>query len=75
MSASYFPLPRVNLLTFLSASIPSGTSSEISVTVKDYQNIWGLSLDTYQLHLRYILLDTLTGYRSQYHSLSTLINL
>ena len=60
---------------FLSSSIPSGTSSEISVTIKGYQNIWGLSLDTYQLHLRYILLDTATGYRSQYHSLSTLINL
>ena len=57
---------------FLSASIPSGTSSEIFVTVKDYQSVWGLSLDTYQLHLRYILLDTVTGYRSQYHSLSTL---
>ena len=59
---------------FLSTSIPSETSSEISVTIKDYQSIWGLSLDTYQLHLRYILLDTATGYRSQYHSLSTLIS-
>ncbi len=57
---------------FLSASIPSGTASEISVTLNDYRNIWGLALDTYQLHIRYILLDTVTGYRSQYHSLSTL---
>ncbi len=60
---------------FLSGSIPSGSSSEISVTIKDYRSIWGLSLDTYQLHLRYILLDTVTGYRSQYHNLSTLMSL
>ena len=45
---------------------------EIEVSIPDYQHIWGLALDTYQLHMRYILLDTVTGYRSQYHSLSTL---
>ena len=38
-----------------------------------YRAIWGLDLEAYQLHMRYILLDTVTGYRSQYHSLSTLV--
>ncbi len=60
---------------FLSSSIPSGPSSEIKVLVPEYRSIWGLSLDTYQLHMRYILIDTVTGYRSQYHSMSTLIGL
>ena len=60
---------------FLSASVPTGSSSEIEVTIPDYQHIFGLALDTYQLHMRYILLDTITGYRSQYHSLSTLVRI
>lgn len=60
---------------FLSPSVPSAAISEIALPVKDSRSVWGLSLDTYQLHLRYILLDSVTGYRSQYHSLSTLVRL
>ncbi len=59
---------------FLSPSVPSAAVSEIAVNIKCYKSVWGLSLDTYQLHLRYILLDSVTGYRSQYHLLSTLIS-
>ena len=58
---------------FLSYSVPSGTVSDISFLVQDYESVWGLALDSYQLHMRYILLDTVTGYRSQYHTLSSII--
>jgi len=57
---------------FLSVSVPTGTSSEIQILIRDYRSIWGLALDTYQLHMRYILIDSVTGYRSQYHSMATL---
>lgn len=59
---------------FLSPSVPAAAVSEIAVNIKGYKSVWGLSLDTYQLHLRYILLDSVTGYRSQYHRLSTLMS-
>lgn len=53
---------------YLSDSIPTGTSSLI--TFKLPNEI--IKDSTCQIHLRYILLDSITGYRSQYHSLSTL---
>ncbi len=37
--------------------------------------IWSLNLQQYQVHARFILLDTVTGYRSQYHQQSFLIGL
>ena len=52
----------------LSESIPSGECSVIEFLVLD--NV--PSLEMKQLHLRYLLLDTKTGYRSQYHSLSAI---
>ena len=58
---------------FLSVSVPTGSVSDIVFLIQDYRSIWGLDLEAYQLHMRYILLDTVTGYRSQYHSLSTLV--
>ena len=59
---------------FLSLSVPDASVSEVVFQVQNYRSIWGLALDTYQLHMRYLLLDTVTGYRSQYHSLSTLVS-
>ena len=38
-------------------------------------SIWGLNLQQYQVHARFILIDTVTGYRSQYHQQSFLIGL
>ena len=52
-----------------------GPVSDIVFLIQDYRSIWGLNLDAYQVHMRYILLDTATGYRSQYHSLSTLVTI
>lgn len=53
----------------LSASIPTGTVSVIVFNVPRKR----FDIDMFQLHLRYLLIDSKTGYRSQYHSLSTSI--
>ncbi|MCM1502042.1 MAG: hypothetical protein NC115_05175 [Bacteroidales bacterium] len=53
---------------FLSSSVPNGASSEISFVIPRTRT----DLDVFQIHIRYLLLDTVTGYRSQYHSLSSL---
>ena len=55
----------------LSKSIPSGECSVIEFRVPD--NVPALEMK--QLHLRYLLLDTKTGYRSQYHSLSIMMRI
>ena len=54
----------------LSNSIPSGECSVIEFLVPDTVP----ALEMKQLHLRYLLLDSKTGYRSQYHSLSAILS-
>ena len=54
------------------ADRPCGSSS---VNLFIDPSIWGLSLQQYQVHARFILLDTVTGYRSQYHQQSFLVGL
>lgn len=53
----------------LSESVPDGECSVIEFMVPDTVPALGMK----QLHLSYLLLDTKTGYRSQYHSLSIFI--
>lgn len=53
---------------YLSESIPTGIVSEIVFNVPRKR----FDIDIFQLHLRYLLIDSKTGYRSQYHSLSAL---
>lgn len=53
---------------YLSESVPTGTVSEIVFNVPRKRS----DIDMFQLHIRYLLLDTKTGYRSQYHTLSAL---
>ena len=48
-------------------------SDEINVIVPGYAGIWGLDLDEFQVHARFVLLDTVTGYRSQEHLYSTIL--
>ena len=52
----------------LSESIPSEECSVVEFLVPDTVPV----LEMKQLHLRYFLLDTKTGYRSQYHSMSAI---
>jgi len=43
--------------------------------ITGYTSIWGLDLDSYQVHARCILLDTKTGYRSQFLAVSGVVSL
>jgi hypothetical protein len=53
------------------ADRPCGSSS---VNLIIDPSIWNLNLEQYQVHARFILLDTVTGYRSQYQQQSFLIS-
>lgn len=53
---------------YLSESVPTGVVSEIVFNVPCKR----LDIDMFQLYIRCLLLDTKTGYRSQYHTLSAL---
>jgi hypothetical protein len=57
--------------------LASGTANDpfVSVLIPDYASVWDLDLPSYQLHARCILLDTKTGYRSQFLAVSGIIEL
>ena len=55
----------------LSMSAPAGECSVIEFALPDSVP----ALEMKQLHLRYLLLDTKTGYRSQSHSLAAIMTL
>ena len=38
----------------------------VSIVIPGYAERWGYELDNYQVYARFVLLDTVTGYRSQY---------
>ena len=38
----------------------------VSIVIPGYAERWGYELDKYQVYARFVLLDTETGYRSQY---------
>lgn len=50
-------------------------SESQTVAISSYKSIWGLELDSYQVHARCILLDTETGYRSQFVPVSGVVSL
>ena len=45
----------------------------VAVTIPDYRAFSGTVSDSYSLHIRYMLIDRETGYRSQYQKLSAVI--
>ena len=47
----------------------------IFLAIPDYRIFSGICADRYSLHIRYMLIDRLTGYRSQYQKLSTAIDI
>ncbi len=57
--------------------LAEGTANDAAVTscIPNYKSIWNLDLESYQIHARCILLDTKTGYRSQYLPVSGIVNL
>ena len=60
------------LRNFLSveASPDPQNPRNILFTIPDYRSLWNLDLPAYTLHMRYLLLDTLTGYRNLHKKLS-----
>ena len=53
-----------------------GASEAVQTTrITGYTSIYGLDLDSYQVHARCILLDTKTGYRSQFFAVSGVVSL
>ena len=57
--------------------IPKKQANDAAVTtcIPGYTSIWGLDLQSYQIHARCILLDTRTGYRSQFFAVSGVVSL
>jgi len=53
----------------------SGRDCIVTVRIPDHRSIWGLDLPTYQVHCRYLLIDTVTGYRNTFRQTSFLMNL
>ncbi len=54
-------------------NVASNDGYEASVLVEDYKAIWGLSLPEYQVHCRYSLIDTASGYRNNHRKMSFLM--
>ena len=54
-----------------------GTAGDpvVTATIPDYVTVSGLNLPAYQVHGRFILLDTKTGYRSQYLAVSGIVEI
>ena len=70
----------------VSGSVPAGVSPEavpqltetvevrtVAVTILDYRTFFGIVSDSHSLHIRYMLIDRETGYRSRYQKLSAVI--
>lgn len=57
--------------------LAEGTANDAEVTtcIPDYISVYGLDLQTNQVHARCILLDTKTGYQSQFLQVSGIVNL
>ena len=45
----------------------------VSVVIPGYAQRWGFELDQYQVYARFILLDSVIGYRSQFQEYATIL--
>ena len=57
--------------------LAEGSANDVRLTtcIPGYKSIWGLDLQSYQIHARCILLDKVTGYRSQFFAVSEVVNM
>lgn len=62
------------LRSHIAAANCTATDCIVEVPVADYVRKWNLSLNRYQVHCRYLLIDTQTGYRCNYRRTSFLVN-
>ena len=56
------------------ATSPCG-QNPVTLEITDYRDRWGLDLQQYQVHARFVLLDRQTGYRGQYLQQSFVVSL
>ena len=61
------------LRTFLALSNCSFTDAEVRFVISDFRNLWSAVGPSYQVHCRYLLIDTQTGYRNIYKKTSFLM--
>lgn len=61
------------LRTFLALSNCPSTDAEVRFLIPGFQNLWPVSGPSYQVHCRYLLIDTQTGYRNIFRKLSFLV--
>ena len=72
------PLPHEEQLRwepYASVVEPHRPPFDHKARISGYTSIYGLDLDSYQVHARCILLDTKTGYRSQFFAVSGVVSL
>ena len=69
-------LGRCRHLEYLRNFLAEGDCSAgvVSIVIPGYVERWGYELDKYQAYARFVLLDTVTGYRSQYQEGACVIN-
>lgn len=60
---------------YLAEGFLSAGDSVATVRVEDYRDIWDLDLPAYQVHIRTVLLDSSSGYRTIWRPASFLVNL
>ncbi|MCQ2155236.1 MAG: hypothetical protein MJY55_05440 [Bacteroidales bacterium] len=63
------------LRNFLAAENCRSLDGTVEVLVPNYRDIWELDLKTYQVHCRYLLIDSETGYRNNFRKKSFLMSL
>ena len=52
---------------------PRAAAGVVSIVIPGYAERWGFELEQYQVYARFVLIDTVTGYRSQSQDYSTII--
>ena len=61
--------------TFLALSNCPSTDAEVRFIVPDFHNLWPISGPLYQVHCRYLLIDTENGYRNIFRKTSFVMDL
>lgn len=61
--------------TFLALSNCPSTDAEVRFIVPDFHNLWPISGPLYQVHCRYLLIDTENGYRNIFRKASFLMEI
>lgn len=63
------------LRSFIATKNCTTSGGIVEVSVPNYRDIWKLDLEEYQVHMRYLLIDSKTGYRCNYQRASFTIDL